>query len=78
MVAFNAGWIYLPKPEEKDFKELYITTWSPAKVEQCLVQRHFTTDGSHHFSISRKSTKVNFASIVVVSNTVSFCSLKVA
>lgn len=78
MVAFNAGWIYLPKTEEEDFKELYIPTWSPAKAEQCLLQAHFTIDGSYHFSISRKSTNINFAFILVVSNTALFLSLKVA
>lgn len=35
------------------------------------MQGHFTTNDSYLFSISRKSTEVNFACILAVSNTAS-------
>ncbi|KAB0353731.1 hypothetical protein FD755_023571, partial [Muntiacus reevesi] len=60
---------YLPQDEEEDLKEQYTPERSPAKAEQCFVQEHFTATNSLIFSISRKSTEVNYASILVISKT---------
>ncbi|XP_010829407.1 PREDICTED: patched domain-containing protein 3-like [Bison bison bison] len=45
------------------------TAQCPAKAERRFVQTHFTANDSLIFSISRKSTEVPYASVLVVSNT---------
>lgn len=67
MAVLSTGLIYLPHDEE-DLEEQYNLVGSPAKAEQCFVQEHFAANNSLIF-ISRKSTEVNYASILVVSNT---------
>ncbi|XP_054447549.1 patched domain-containing protein 3-like [Pteronotus mesoamericanus] len=69
--ALGTGFTYLPKDKKENLEEQYTPIGSPAKVERHFVQGHFTTDDSDHFSVYRKSTEVNFASILVVSNTAS-------
>uniref|UniRef100_A0A8C6BE19 SSD domain-containing protein n=1 Tax=Monodon monoceros TaxID=40151 RepID=A0A8C6BE19_MONMO len=66
--VLGAGLIHLPK-EEEDLEEQYTPIGSPAKAERRFVQGHFTANDSNLFSIARKSTGVNYASILVVSNT---------
>ncbi|XP_026955882.1 patched domain-containing protein 3-like [Sagmatias obliquidens] len=66
--VLGAGLIHLPK-EEEDVEEQYTPIGSPAKAERRFVQGHFTANDSNLFSIARKSTGVNYASILVVSNT---------
>ncbi|XP_032706797.1 patched domain-containing protein 3-like [Lontra canadensis] len=67
----GTGLIYLPKDKEENLEEQYTPIGSPAKAERRFVQGHFTANDSYHFSISRKSTEVNFACILAVSNTTS-------
>ncbi|XP_036700769.1 patched domain-containing protein 3 [Balaenoptera musculus] len=67
--VLGTGLIHLPKEEEEDLEEQYTPIGSPAKAERRFVQGHFTANDSNLFSISRKSTEVNYASILVVSNT---------
>uniref|UniRef100_A0A7N5JE94 Patched domain-containing protein 3 n=1 Tax=Ailuropoda melanoleuca TaxID=9646 RepID=A0A7N5JE94_AILME len=69
--ALGTGLIYLPKDEEENLEEQYTPIGSPAKAERRFVQGHFTANDSYRFSISRKSTEVNFACILAVSNTAS-------
>ena len=69
--ALGTGFVYLPKDEEEDLEEQYTPIGSPAKAERRFVQAHFTINDSHRFSASRKSVDVNFASVLVVSNTAS-------
>uniref|UniRef100_A0A667GIF3 SSD domain-containing protein n=1 Tax=Lynx canadensis TaxID=61383 RepID=A0A667GIF3_LYNCA len=71
MAALGTGLIYLPKDVEENFEEQYTPIGSPAKAERRFVQKHFTANDSYGFSISRKSTEVNFACILAVSNTTS-------
>ncbi|KAG5201464.1 hypothetical protein JEQ12_004227 [Ovis aries] len=52
----GTGLIYLPQDEDDDLEEKY-------------TPEHFPANDSLVFSISRKSTEVNYASILVVSNT---------
>uniref|UniRef100_G1Q4G9 Patched domain containing 3/pseudo n=1 Tax=Myotis lucifugus TaxID=59463 RepID=G1Q4G9_MYOLU len=66
--TLTTGFIYLPKDEEEDLEEQYTPVGSPAKGERRFVQGHFTTNDSFHFSIFRMSSEVQFASILVVSN----------
>ncbi|EPQ03374.1 Patched domain-containing protein 3 [Myotis brandtii] len=66
--TLSTGFIYLPKDEEEDLEEQYTPVRSPAKGERRFVQGHFTTNDSFHFSIFRMSSEVQFASILVVSN----------
>lgn len=66
--ALSTGLIYLPKDKEEDLEEQYTPIGSPAKAERLFVQGHFTTSNSQYFSISRISTEVNFASVLVVSH----------
>ncbi|XP_039110699.1 patched domain-containing protein 3 [Hyaena hyaena] len=69
--ALGTGLIYLPKDEEENLEEQYTPIGSPAKAERRFVQEHFTANDSYRFSVSRKSTEVNFACILAVSNTTS-------
>nr|XP_008505419.1 PREDICTED: patched domain-containing protein 3 [Equus przewalskii] len=69
--ALGTGFVYLPKDEEEDLEEQYTPIGSPAKAERRFVQAHFTINDSYRFSASRKSIDVNFASVLVVSNTAS-------
>ncbi|XP_004425495.1 PREDICTED: patched domain-containing protein 3 [Ceratotherium simum simum] len=69
--ALGTGFVYLPKDEDEDLEEQYTPIGSPAKAERRFVRGHFTTNDSYRFSASRQSTEVNFASILVVSNTAS-------
>ncbi|XP_045675967.1 patched domain-containing protein 3 [Phyllostomus hastatus] len=69
--VLGTGFTYLPKDGKEDLEEQYTPIGSPAKAERRFVQEHFTTDDSDYFSVYRKSTEVNFASILVVSNTAS-------
>ncbi|XP_077012446.1 patched domain-containing protein 3 [Tamandua tetradactyla] len=67
--VLGTGLVYLPTDEEEDLEENYTPMGSPAKAERRFVQGHFATNDSYRFSASRKSTEVNFASILVVSHT---------
>ncbi|XP_029811428.1 patched domain-containing protein 3 [Suricata suricatta] len=69
--ALGTGLIYLPKYEEENLEEQYTPIGSLAKAERRFVQEHFTANDSNRFSVSRKSTEVNFASILAVSITTS-------
>ena len=69
--ALGTGLIYLPKDVEENLEEQYTPIGSPAKAERHFVQERFTANDSHRFSISRKSTEVNFTCILAVSNTTS-------
>uniref|UniRef100_A0A8D1VCY9 SSD domain-containing protein n=1 Tax=Sus scrofa TaxID=9823 RepID=A0A8D1VCY9_PIG len=67
----GCGLIYLPKDAEEDIEEQYTPIGSPAKAERRFVQSHFTANDSYYFSFSRKSTEVNYAFVLVVSNSAS-------
>lgn len=69
MAVLSTGLIYLPQDEEEDLKEQCTPERSPAKAEQRFVQEHFTATNSLIFSVSRKSTEVNYASVLVLSKT---------
>lgn len=69
--VLGTGFTYLPKDGKEDLEEQYTPIGSPAKAERRFVQEHFTADDSDRFSVYRKSTEVNFASVLVVSNTAS-------
>ena len=69
MAVLSTGLIYLPQDEDDDLEQQYTPVRSPAKAQQCFVQEHFTANNSLIFFISRKCTEVNYASILVVSNT---------
>ncbi|XP_044768409.1 patched domain-containing protein 3, partial [Neomonachus schauinslandi] len=69
--TLGTGLIYLPTDVEENLEEQYTPIGSRAKAERRFVQGHFTTKDSYLFSISRKSTEVNFACILAVSNTAS-------
>ncbi|MXQ96644.1 hypothetical protein E5288_WYG019281 [Bos mutus] len=69
MAVLSTGLIYPPQDEDDDLEQQYTPVGSPAKAEQCFVQEHFTANNSLIFFISRKCTEVNYASILVVSNT---------
>ncbi|KAM9673352.1 patched domain-containing protein 3 [Trichechus inunguis] len=65
----GTGFVHLPKDKEEDLEEQYSPVGSPAKKERYFVQGHFTTNDSLRFSATRKSTDVNFASILAFSHT---------
>uniref|UniRef100_A0A8I3S545 SSD domain-containing protein n=1 Tax=Canis lupus familiaris TaxID=9615 RepID=A0A8I3S545_CANLF len=67
--ALGTGLRYLPSDTEGNLEEQCTPMGSPAKAERRFVQGHFTANDSHGFSNSRKSTGVNFVSILVVSST---------
>ena len=67
--VLGTGLMYLPRDGEEDLEEQYTPIGSPAKAERRFVQTHFTANDSLIFSISRKSTEVPYASVLVVSNT---------
>uniref|UniRef100_A0A8C3WTX0 SSD domain-containing protein n=1 Tax=Catagonus wagneri TaxID=51154 RepID=A0A8C3WTX0_9CETA len=67
----GSGLIYLPKDAEEDIEEQYTPIGSPAKAERRFVQGHFTANDSYYFSFSRKSTEVNYAFVLAVSNSAS-------
>ncbi|KAG8519364.1 Patched domain-containing protein 3 [Galemys pyrenaicus] len=69
--VLGSGWLYLPRDTEENLEEQYTPSGSPAKTERRFVQDHFSTNESALFSPFRHSTEVNFASILVVSNTAS-------
>ncbi|KAM8901780.1 LOW QUALITY PROTEIN: patched domain-containing protein 3-like [Lycaon pictus] len=69
--ALGTGLRYLPSDTEGNLEEQCTPMGSPAKAERRFVQGHFTANDSHGFSNSRKSTGVNFVSILVVSSTAS-------
>uniref|UniRef100_G3U0D4 Patched domain-containing protein 3 n=1 Tax=Loxodonta africana TaxID=9785 RepID=G3U0D4_LOXAF len=65
----GTGFVHLPKDKEENLEEQYSPVGSPAKKERFFVQRHFTTNDSLRFSATRKSTEVNFASVLAFSHT---------
>ncbi|KAM8812742.1 patched domain-containing protein 3 [Rhynchonycteris naso] len=76
-VLLSTGFIYLPEDQEVNVEEQYTPIWSRAKTERRFVQEHFTADDREHFSVSRKSTEIHFASFLVVSNTASLLEQEV-
>ncbi|CAD7673654.1 unnamed protein product [Nyctereutes procyonoides] len=69
--TLGTGLRSLPSNTEENLEEQYTPMGSPAKAEWRFVQGHFATNDSYGFSNSRKSTGVNFVSILVVSGTAS-------
>uniref|UniRef100_A0A8C6DCG6 Patched domain-containing protein 3 n=1 Tax=Moschus moschiferus TaxID=68415 RepID=A0A8C6DCG6_MOSMO len=67
--VLGTGLMYLPRNAEEDLEEQYTPVGSPAKAERRFVQGHFTASDALMFSISRKSTEVPYASVLLVSNT---------
>nr|XP_012644234.1 patched domain-containing protein 3 isoform X1 [Microcebus murinus] len=67
--TLGTGLIYLPKDGDEDLEEQYTPIGGPAKAERRFVQAHFTTNDTYRFSATRMSTEVNFASVLVVSDT---------
>ncbi|XP_054550825.1 patched domain-containing protein 3-like [Talpa occidentalis] len=67
--VLGTGLMYLPRETEENLEEHYTPLGSPAKAERRFVQAHFSTNEPHLFSPLRSSMEVNFASILVVSNT---------
>ncbi|XP_027817356.1 patched domain-containing protein 3-like [Ovis aries] len=67
--VLGTGLMYLPRDGDEDLEEQYTPIGSPAKAERRFVQGHFTANDSLVFSVSRKSTDVPYASLLVVSDT---------
>ncbi|XP_066108957.1 patched domain-containing protein 3-like [Saccopteryx bilineata] len=70
-VLLSTGFMYLPEDKEVNVEEEYTPIRSRAKLERRFVQEHFTLDDRDHFSVSRKSTEIHFASLLVVATTAS-------
>ncbi|KAM6216193.1 patched domain-containing protein 3 [Rhynchocyon petersi] len=64
----STGFVHLPRDKVESLEEQYSPMGSPAKKERHFVQGHFTTNDSIRFSATRKTTEVNFATIVVIAN----------
>ncbi|XP_040122790.1 patched domain-containing protein 3-like [Oryx dammah] len=67
--VLGTGLMYLPRDGDEDLEEQYTPIGGPAKAERRFVQGHFTANDSLLFSVSRKSTDVPYASLLVVSST---------
>ncbi|XP_066214237.1 patched domain-containing protein 3-like [Saccopteryx leptura] len=76
-VLLSTGFMYLPEDKEVNVEEEYTPIRSRAKLERRFVQEHFTLDDRDHFSVSRKSTEIHFASLLVVANTASLLEQEV-
>ncbi|XP_054551437.1 patched domain-containing protein 3-like [Talpa occidentalis] len=60
---------YLHRETEENLEEQYTSLGSPGKAELHFVQAHFSNNEFHLFSPLWSSAEVNFASILVMSNT---------